>query len=413
MSVQKNRFISIANRLISSLVPHKYLEEFIGDLDEMHEERKTSRGLFVANLFYWIDTLHLLFGFSSLHFLRNQQNPTIMLRHYVTISFRTIQRSRFSSIITIFGLAAGMGVCLLIFQYVHFETTFDTFHENSEYQYRLIQHDFRNGNDIGTSAYTTYALGERCLENIPEVNHFLRIKPMESSLVVANVERNIIFKEDRIWYTDANFLDFFDFPVLFGDKDNCLQEKHGVVITQSLATKYFGEANPVGKNLKISGGPYTGNFEVTAVLHDIPTNSHLQFDILINIGFYFDHWTSYQGDGGWVNSDFITYLSVDENADKFIIKDKINNVVEKYASEKLAFKEIQRKISLQPLTDIHLHSSFLTDEFTSNNGNIQDVRIVILIGIFIMLMAWVNYINLSTARALERSKEVGIRKSIG
>ncbi len=403
---------SMANWLANQFINEALLEEFFGDLEEIFQDRISIKGKAYAKLMYWVDMLHLLIGFTSLQqIFRNQHNPTIMYRHYFTIAGRNLSRNKLNSLINILGLAVGMGVCLLIYQYVHFEMSYDNFHANAHNIYRLTQTDIRNGENLGAGAYTTHALGVQGKETIPEIKDFVRICPQKLGLVVANVEDNIIFQENKMWYVDHNFLEFFNFPLRYGDWESALGAKYNVVITEETAYRYFGNGNPIGKSLKVSGGKsLSGIFIVTGVLKKLPINSHLEFDLLLSMEFLLENWPSYKGGGGWVNADFITYITLDDNANPEIVGKKYNHAISEQISSRL---HLERRIGFQAISDIHLNSDYLKGDPASNKGNMQDVHFFIIIAIFILFMAWVNYINLSTARAMDRAKEVGVRKSIG
>jgi putative ABC transport system permease protein len=410
----RNKAVDVAKRLLSSLLDQDYLEEFLGDLEELHQERLKRSHFLPASFLYWIDTIHLLIGFSSFHFFRQNHNPTIMLRHYFALSRRNILKNRSSSIINILGLSIGMGVCLLIYQYVDFEFSYDKFHSDALKKYRILQHDCRTAHDLGLSAFTTFGLGIKLDEEIPEIDEYVRIRPTDIGLVVSTENKNTISQENGICYADENLLMFFDFPLLSGNREICLNEKHHIVISEKIAKKYFGNQNPIGKIINISGGIYSGDFEVSAVLKNIPANSHLQFDLLLNIDVILEKNDSYrEGEDGWVNSDFVTYISTFREMEEDELNDKIQTYISPFANEKIAFKELKRSYKCQPISEIHLQSNNLSKEFSSAGGDIQKIYFFIIISIFILAMAWVNYINLSTAKAIIRAKEVGIRKSIG
>ena len=335
-----------------------------------------------------------------------------MLRHYLKIAIRNLSRNKTFSLINILGLAVGMGVCLLIYQYVHFEMSYDQFHPNAQNTYRLTQTTYRNGEDLGTGVFTTYGLGARGKETIPEINDFVRVNNFDIGLVVINPEEQISHQENRMWYVDSNFLQMFDFPLKYGDKMSAFTEKYSLVITEQTSLKYFGDTNPVGKVLRLSGGVLSGDFMVTGVLESLPENSHIQFDFLLPLKFLVENYGQYKNDNGWGWDNFVTYVILQEDAELKETENKLNKLVLDHVGVELAKSNENWTIGLQPMDDIHLNSNFQR-EFEKNRGNPQNVRFFSLIAIFILLMAWVNYINLSTAQAIKRAKEVGIRKSIG
>lgn len=335
-----------------------------------------------------------------------------MIKHYLKVAVRNLVRNRTFSLINILGLAVGMGVCLLIYQYIHFEMSFDKFHSNADNTYRIVTTNIRNKVVYGTSVGTGHALGLRAKEDIPEIKHFVRTHPQDGGEVVGNSDNNSIFKEDGILFVDHNFLHMFDFPLTLGDKESALDEKHSIVITEQTAKRYFGTNNPIGKILKINGGRAIGDFTVTGVLKALPINSHLQFDFLLPLDVVLDY-GQYKGKSeswGWTN--FVTYISIDDETSLDNLAEKFDQVVTTYAGELLANYDQKWEIGFQPIAEVHLRSGDLGDTST-NIGDIQEVWFFSIIAIFILIMAWINYINLSTALALHKAKEVSIRKSIG
>lgn len=333
-----------------------------------------------------------------------------MLIHYIKVAVRNIYRNKTYSLINILGLGVGMGVCLLIFQYVHFELSYDNFHPNAKNTYRITQSVINDREDLGSKIYTTYGLGPKSKEVVPEVNNFVRVNPQEEGLIVINTEENVRSQENHIWYVDSNFLQMFDFPLKYGNPESVLDDQVNVVITEEMSEKYFGDTNPVGKVLKISGGLLSGDFIVTGVLKELPINSHLHFDFLLPMNFLLENWRMYKEEDGWGWNNFVTYVTLDNSADLNNVSEKIEYIISTNSVEDISTEKA--KVRLQLLTDIHLKSGFSAD-IGKNNGQIHNVRIFAIIAVFIILMAWVNYINLSTAQAIHRAKEVGVRKAIG
>lgn len=336
-----------------------------------------------------------------------------MLKHYLKIAYRNLLKNKIFSLINILGLAVGMGVCLLIFQYIHFELSYDQFHSNAQNTYRITQTAIRNGEVLGTGVDVTYALGPRGKETIPEIESFVRIRPEDVGLIVINAENDVRYQENKMWYVDSNFLKMFDFPLKYGNRELILDEKHNIVITEQTATKYFGDINPLGKRLRVSGGTLSGEFIVKGVLKTLPKNSHLQFDFLLPMDFLLENFRQYKEEDGWVWENFVTYITVNESVDIKVVGKKYDQLIHTYIGEKLARLDLSLTTGFQPVADVHLKSDNLSGDPASNNGDIQNVRFFAIIAIFILIIAWVNYINLSTARAMLREKEVGVRKSIG
>ena len=206
----------------------------------------------------------------------------------------------------------------------------------------------------------------------------------------------------------------FNFPLKWGERETVLNDKNNVVITAQMAMKYFGDTNPVGKQLRVSGGTLSGDFTVSGVLEYLPVNSHLQFDFLMPMKFVLEEWRLYKevDSEGWKLPEFVTYVQLNRGADLQQVSKKLDQLTLLHMGEFLGQSTSKVAVALQPIADIHLYSNFPHDP-ASNNGKVQDIHFFALIAIFILLMAWVNYINLATAQAMQRAKEVGVRKSIG
>jgi len=330
-----------------------------------------------------------------------------MLKYYIKIALRNLFRHKSNSAINILGLAVGMGICLVIFQYLIHESGYDDFHHNSPNTYRLVHTDYKN---IGNSSvFGTYGIGTKAREIFPEVLDYTRIHPFNMGMVISNPEKVTSFFEENILYTDSSFLDIFNFPLKYGAHEKLLSQKHSTVITASIAEKYFGNIDPTGKTIRINSGVLGGDFTVSGVLEDLPVNTHLQFDFLLPLQVLLENYGQYKEDDGWLWDDFVTYISVDERADISTLQNKIQAMIHAHGEED---EENIGVVGLQKVEDIHLHSSF-SREMAANNGRYQDVQFITIIAIFILLMAWLNYINLSTAHAINRAKEIGIKKTIG
>ncbi|WP_086540132.1 ABC transporter permease, partial [Algoriphagus antarcticus] len=334
-----------------------------------------------------------------------------MITHYFKVASRNLAKNKIFSFINILGLAVGMGVFLLIFQYVYFESSYDRFHSNAENIYRLTVTSKRGG-DLNSSAYSGFALGPSGKEMIPEIEQFVRIQPQIERMVVSNKQDNLHFQENRSWYVDSNFLQLFDFPLIYGDLRSALITKNNIVITEEIAQKYFGNNNCLGKELQVNEGLLVGNFTVAGVLKELPSNSHLQFDILLPMGFLLENEKTYTESNGWEWANFVTYVSIDKNGDPEIVAKKFDQVFATHIGDILEEEKVTLEAGLQPLVDIHLKSEFAGD-IAANNGDSQHITFFSIIAIVILLMAWANYINLSTVQALGRAKEIGVKKIIG
>jgi putative ABC transport system permease protein len=336
-----------------------------------------------------------------------------MFRHYITTAHRNLVRNKVYSVVNLASLAIGMGVSLLICQYVYFEWSFDRFHDSHKNIFRVTLNDPSQTSSPYQYPYETgYALGPAAKEQIPGISQYARLHKYSAGTVVRNPENQKLFSEESldIFFVDADFLYVFNFPLVDGDKSNALSDKYNLVITQSTAERYFGDANPIGKTLEFNGGISPGQYTVSAVLKDIPTNSHLQFEFLIPTENYMQYgWggAAIKNDDGWSSPDFVTYLRLEESAHPAMVTQELDRLLANRSTRTL-------RAGLQPLSNIHLRSDLSVDQsLVTNTGNINDVMLFLAIAGFILCVAWVNYINLATARSIQKAKEVGIRKSIG
>lgn len=314
--------------------------------------------------------------------------------------------------INILGLSIGMGVCLAIFQYVHFELSYDKFHTNAQNTYRLTLTKLKDGEE-SSQARTSYALGATGKQEIPEIEQFVRIHPQYFGAIITNLDQNKIFQEEEqnVLFADSIFLEVFDFPLKQGDPEKVLDDKYSIVITEQMVEKYFGpNVDPIGKILKVDGW-VVKDFIVTGVLNNLPANSHMKFDFLIPMESLLE--TGEYNKSAWGRTNFFTYITVNKNASIEAIESKLNGLVDTHFGKSLAGYNEKWYINLQAIADVHLRSSHLLYDLPSINGSLQEVKVFSLIGAFILIIAWVNFVNLSTSRSMERAKSVGIRKAMG
>jgi putative ABC transport system permease protein len=318
------------------------------------------------------------------------------------------------SFINIFGLAVGVAVCLVILKYVDFELSYDSYHSNAANIYRTTTTSWRQGELRGTSVLSGYAQGPALLADLPEVKRIVRTHPMYGGAVITYTRPEgdpSTFFEEGIQIVDSTFLDVFSYQAVQGNLETALDNPTSIVMTREMANRYFkpGE-DPIGKVMKIAGGWFDGDFEVTAVIENVPGNSHFLFDFLLPMHKLLQG-DQYTRDDGWGWNNFITYVELHSNTTPGQVLGKLEAFVEKYRGKRL--KEINGKdlLSFQPIREIHLNPGMAHE--SSSTVSVNVIYFFIVISIFIMAIAWVNYINLSTARAMERAREVGIKKAVG
>lgn len=337
-----------------------------------------------------------------------------MIKNYLLIAFRNLMKRQLYSFINIFGLAIGVAVCLVILKYVDFELSYDAYHRNAPNLYRTTTSVYRQGESRGTSVLSGYAQGPALLADIPEVKRYTRTHPMYGGAVMTLTHTEgepSTFYEDGIQIVDSTFLDMFTYKAIQGDLSTALDKPSSIVLTEKTAGRYFkpGEER-VGKIIKISGGWCPGDYEVTAVIENVPQNSHFLFDVLLPMHNLLQN-QQYKEDKGWGWNNFISYVELHNNTRPQQVESKLVSFIEKYRGDEL--KKINGKdiLSFQPILDIHLKPGMNYD--SAPTMSVNTIYFFIVISIFILAIAWVNYINLSTARAMERAREVGIKKAIG
>jgi putative ABC transport system permease protein len=332
-----------------------------------------------------------------------------MFKNYFKIALRNLKKNKAFSLINIFGLAIGLTCFMLMAVFVVNELSYDIYPAQSSNIYRVILSVTGNG-DVAAYPMVDVAVGEGMKNAFPEIKATTRLAPV-SDFIKYNDKQ---FKEEKIAFADSNFLQMFSIPLIEGDIGTALVQPNSMVISKSFAEKYFANENPVGKSLSV--GTHKDLYKVTGVFDAVPENSHFHFDAFLSL----TSWHLIQQT--WSNLGFYTYLLLNKNADPKKLEKKFSQLVAEHVVPEIqhdmgvsraeAEKSINTFVfSLQPVTDIHLYSH--TKYELEPNGNIQYVYIFSALALFILLLACVNFTNLSTARAAKRAREVGIRKVMG
>jgi putative ABC transport system permease protein len=330
----------------------------------------------------------------------------MMLNNYLKIGFRNLWKNKFFSAINTFGLAIGMAVCFFIFLYVKFERSYDRFHKNIDRLYRVPITYLGGANPAQPSAAAHPALGPALKQDFPEVEAFARIAPpnlfMLTTTLSSTSEQGAIrrFNEANFYLTDESFLTMFSFPFVEGRAEGALAQPNSIVLTEAIAKKYFESSRALNKTIFVNGRACT----VTGVLKNIPGNSHIKFDFLISLdkGFEYDNWS-------W--PEFHNYILLKPGVNPADLEAKLPAFTKKHTEERLKSLKFSNEFHLQPVKDIHLKSDYRQE--LEVNGNETTVYFLSLLGVLILIIAWINYINLSTAKSMERAMEVGLRKVSG
>jgi putative ABC transport system permease protein len=339
-----------------------------------------------------------------------------MITNYLKLAVRNLIKRKGYSLLNILGLAIGITCCLLIFQYVSFERSFDDFPEKSEQIARLRLDSYQQGKLSWQSATVYPAFGPTMKKDFPEVEDFCRL--IDANVLLSNDEKNVKFSEEKGYFADPFFLDMFSIKLAKGNPKTALDAPDKLLLSESMARKYFGKEDPVGKRLMLRDPNYTRTLEVSGVFKEFPSNSHLIINHLLSystLGSILKNYgdTSNSTETAWGWYDFYIYLQLKEGTDLKKLESKLPAFCDRYINNNEWNKtnNVRNEAYLIPLRDIHLYSNF--NQEAEVNGNGRSVAFLFLIGFFIMGIAWVNYINLATARSVERAREVGIRKVMG
>ena len=313
--------------------------------------------------------------------------------HHLKVTIRNIIRHKGYAFLNIFGLAAGMACCILIGLWVLDELNYDRFHKNVSSICRVESNQEFNGRTLHIY-WTPHPLGPALKAEIPEIVDSTRAQNLRAQLIRY---KDKSFEEYDIWSVDPSFLKIFTFPMIRGNPENALSGTSSLVMTERLATKFFGDENPIGKVINVA---QSADFTVTGILKDIPTNSSLQFDVLIPYK-YLD--SVGRTDDNFTNNQTYTWIQLHSSVSSEEVSAKISGFVKTKVSRSLMVLE------LLPLSKVHLY----TYSGYEKNLAVQSVYLFSIIAIFVLIIGCINFMNLSTARSANRAKEVGLRKVVG
>ncbi|MUP46498.1 FtsX-like permease family protein [Gramella sp. BOM4] len=335
-----------------------------------------------------------------------------MISNYLKTGWRNIIKNRGTFMVNIIGLALGIASVIMIMLYVSSELSYDRFNKKADRIARVVFRANINGEEMNEAV--VMAPVAQTLENdIPEVTDATRLAKSHNNRLEYN---GTYYGQSNMGYVDPNFFQVFTLPIINGDQRTPLDKPNTVVISETLAKNIFGSGDPVGKVIRVTNRDES--YTVTAVMQDIPENSHFHFDILAStLGYVNAKKTT------WMQSDFFTYLVLKEDADIAEVEAKLPAITRKYMGPQMidaigmSYEEFQKDndlgLFLQPLTDIHLHSDFSDATTLEQGGDIKYIYIFSIVAIFMLVIACINFMNLATASASKRSKEVGIRKVLG
>jgi putative ABC transport system permease protein len=378
--------------LLKRFLQRDEVYEKLGDFEEAYREFLRDSGRFRASVWYLIQIIKAVPSFIS----NSYYGSITMFKNYLTAAFRNLTRNRTYSFLNILGLSVGIAAFLMISLYVLFELRYDRYHENADRIFKVIS---------GDQAVTPFPLAPALMREFPEVATTTQLISPAKYLI--SFKNKTFFGDQWVW-TDEHIFDVFAFPLAAGDKRTALRDPYSVVLTEDMARKYFGGEDPMGKTLHWTGHDLeTADFVVTGVLKNIPNNSHVNGD------FFASHTTvenfpSYNPDDfGWGNYWCHTFFLLREGADHRVLQDKYPEFLESMTGQKRDWNYFNKR-----LTDLHLRSADIIFHFRA----VSDFRYIAIfsaVALVILLIAGVNYVNLTTALAARRLHEVSIRKVVG
>jgi putative ABC transport system permease protein len=330
-------------------------------------------------------------------------NPIAMIRNYIKTAFRSLLKNKSFTFINILGLALGLATCLLIVFYVIDELSYDRFNTKYERIYR-VNTDLKAGSNETSFAITAPPVADALIKEFPEIERSMRIG---QGVNIRFKKGNDVIDEKKAFYCSSGIFGIFTMPMLQGDPKTALIEPHTIVITQTIALKYFNTTNAVGKTLFLVTD--STSYKITGVIQDMPTQSHFSADLFIAMG--------PNHDNSWAHFNTTTYILLKQGADREKLETKFaglvrrNEITPSFDYNKFEAKGNYIRLNLTPLKDIHLHSNKQRE--LGINGNVQYIYIFSAIAIFILILACINFMNLSTARSANRAREVGVRKVLG
>ncbi len=343
-----------------------------------------------------------------------------MLKNYLKIAIRNIKRHKAYSFINIAGLAIGMAVCILILMFVRSELSYDTYHEHKDRIYRIERRWFAaDGSVRGALCSVAPSFIPLLEEEFPEMEHVVRMYGSGDTLITFG-ENN--FVEERLYFAEHDIFAVFTIPMIEGNPQTALKNPNSIVLSQSMVRKYFGDEAPVGKVMKV--GSTAEDFQVTGVMKDVPENSHLHFDFLASFitfkgrfPYYKDESDYFFGMSNFSDNVTYTYMRLAAGADSRAVAARFPGFIDRhlptYESEAgdIIYPSQWNNLILRKVTDIHLYSH--THNELEPNSDIRYVTLFTMIAVFILIIACINFMNLSTARAVKRAREVGLRKVVG
>jgi putative ABC transport system permease protein len=374
----------LATKMLKIFLPKGESESIAGDYEELYTEISQSRGKSKAYAWYWIQITKSIWAGITVYVWWS----FAMLKSYLTIALRHLRRHKVYSFINISGLSIGMACCVLILLWMNDEIRYDRFHEQRENLYRVVN-DLNYGPISQLTEGTAYPLGPAMKAEVPEVKEFVRILSTRKILIAYGEKR---YYEENFIFADPAIFSIFTFPFVQGNPDTALSSPSSVVLTKDMASKYFGGQDPIGKTIRTQN---QNDYIVTGVIESVPKNCHLRFGFVASMERAVamgarTHWS------GWLYS---TYVLLQPNISLEEVNAKLESWIKTKDSE-------ETRYYLQPISDIHMYG-------LHGEGAIRPLSFFSILALSILIIACINYMNLATARAGTRAKEIGLRKVVG
>lgn len=385
----------LKRKLLERLLPAEVRKSGLRDFEQKFSKLSEDKGKFTACFWFWLQVFHML------PFYMNDKIiwSLTMFKNYLKTALRNIRRYKGYSIINISGLTIGITCCILILLYIQYELSYDNYHKDAGNIF-LVEKYYPENAGQSKMGPTPRPLGPTLKDEFPEVSNVSRVYPAGATLIKY---RGKAFYENFRYFVDQDFLNIFSVEFLAGDPSTALDSPYKMVITRKIAEKYFGDEDPLGKVLLIGN---SASYTITGVIEDTPYNTHFRFEILSS----FSTLNSGTGGSSWNSNSFYTYIRLDKNSDPELLQSKLPGIIDKYLKP-LIGRETTDELRMIPMKDIHLSGG--RGYSVQANSHIGYIYLLTAIGVLIMLIAGFNYMNLSTARAAGRAREVGIRKVVG
>ncbi|MEM6698816.1 MAG: ABC transporter permease, partial [Bacteroidota bacterium] len=388
--------------LLQTLLKEELVEEILGDLEEKFQETLKQQSSFRAKLNYWYQTINYLRPFALKNILITEFNPFLMWRHNLLLSLRNFQKDSTTFLINLTGMTIALTCALLIYLWVADELSVDKFHIKDAQLYQVMKHSTSPQGEIYSFPWTPPPLAKALRTEMPEVEYStsLRLRNDDQQGILKHKEKQLKFTEQ---YAESDFFQMFTYDILEGDRDRFLKQKDEVVISDRLAQKVFGQTTDlVGKTFEWEKEPFSSIYKVVGVYKMPPANASMQFDLVFHFDLINDN---FPDNNKWTYGGPDTYIALKEGISPDAFQDKIGN----YLQEKSG--EDYQALFIRPYSDKYLYNKYENGKMIG--GRIDYVWLFSIIALFVLVIACINFMNLATAKAAKRSKEVGVKKAIG